>query len=127
MSNQSEDDDISLLEIDSLPYIDIDIDNDITLKSEINELILNEMKLFKPKKYLSDLPELFENNKFLQSELKRIEDNIKNNKNNTQINMDSYILSVPSDEKKDSIEEWNKSIYQAKSLIEYQTLQYVFI
>lgn len=58
--------------LDALPYYDTIKDSE--LKDQVDQLIKNEMKQFKPKNYLEHLPypELFKSSEFLRLEFERI-------------------------------------------------------
>lgn len=44
--------------VDALPYLDNEYEN-ADMKREVDAMIAEEMKKFVPKKYLTDIPELF--------------------------------------------------------------------
>jgi len=109
-------DSIALDSVGSLPYLDQVADN--SLRENVDQLILEEMKTFEPRDYLSlknikPLPSL----ERYQPEIDRIERGEK------IIDTSRYLNEPPEDE--NDVHEWENAVSNAQGLLEYHNTRLI--
>lgn len=101
-------------DFDSLPYIDGEVDP--LRLSMARDLIVQEMRKFRPKDYLKDFPApqlRFANSEGLQKEIERISRGGPAEK----LDMSRYNVEPPADAMKNDAQAWRKAVDNAKSQV----------
>eukprot|EP00128_Syssomonas_multiformis_P002971 Colp12_sorted_trinity150504_noHs@21032 len=112
----------SEVNIDVLPYVDQDYAMP-GVKELVDKMVEEEMKTFKPKKYLPPAPSdlKFENAIFLKQELQRIQSKQKL----PPMDMKRYELPEPSQGQKMDVSAWKSSVENSRAQLESQATRLV--